>query len=50
MAAHGMLRKALDLAARDGLLDDSFFDETDHSALRILTPHCIVACAGREAC
>ena len=36
VAAHGMLRKALDLAERDGLLDDSFFDETDHSALRFL--------------
>ena len=36
VAARGMLRKALDLATRDGLLDDRFFDETDHSALRFL--------------
>ncbi len=36
VAAHAMLRKAIDLTARDGLLDDSFFDETDADALRHL--------------
>lgn len=36
VAAHGMLRKAIDLAACDGALTDSFFDETDRGALRLL--------------
>jgi uncharacterized protein len=36
VAAHGMLRKAIDLAARDCALDEAFFDETDVGALRRL--------------
>ncbi len=36
VAAHGMLRKAIDLAACDGMIDDGFFDETDVGALRLL--------------
>jgi hypothetical protein len=36
VAAHGMLRKAIDLVARDGVLTDSFFDETDAGALRLM--------------
>lgn len=36
VAAHAMLRKAIDLAARDGMLDGGFFDETDAGALQFL--------------
>lgn len=36
VAAHGMLRKAIDLAARDGVVDEAFFDGTDTGALRLL--------------
>jgi HD superfamily phosphohydrolase len=36
VAAHSMLRKAIDLAVRDSWLDDTFFDETDDGALRLL--------------
>jgi len=36
VAACGMLRKAIDLAARDGVVDEEFFDETDAGALRML--------------
>lgn len=39
IAAHGMLRKAIDLLARAGALSDSFFEETDEGALRILRAH-----------
>lgn len=36
VAAHAMLRKAIDIAARDGGLDDSFFELTDAGALQAL--------------
>ncbi len=36
IAMHGMLRKAVDLAARAGLIADDFFDATDAEALRLL--------------
>lgn len=36
VAARGMLRKAIDLATHDGLLNERFFDETDKGALRLL--------------
>ncbi len=35
-AIHGMLRKAVDLAAQAGLIAASFFDATDAQALRLL--------------
>ncbi len=39
LALHDMLRKAVDLAASLGLIPDSFFDMTDHQALRFLEDH-----------
>ena len=36
IAMHGMLRKAVDLAALAGLIADDFFDATDAEALRLL--------------
>ena len=36
VATHGMLRKGIDLAARDDALDEALFDETDVGALRLL--------------
>lgn len=36
VAIHGMLRKAVDLAAQAGLLTPEFFDATDTEALRLL--------------
>jgi HD superfamily phosphohydrolase len=35
-AAHAMLRKAIDLAATDDMINDQFFDLTDNDALRAL--------------
>jgi hypothetical protein len=39
LALHDMLRKAVDLATGLGLISDSFFDLTDHQALRFLEDH-----------
>ncbi|HUY78440.1 MAG TPA: HD domain-containing protein [Ktedonobacterales bacterium] len=39
LALHDMLRKAVDMATGLGLLPDSFFDLTDHQALRFLEGH-----------
>lgn len=37
LAMHGMLRKAVDLAAQAGVITESFFDATDGEALELLS-------------